>query len=343
MSKENSESASDQECENIRVLPEREIWVDLLRVVTIFFILVFHMRSAAPDKLLWNYVVTPGLIFFLFFMGYFTRWNDSESILWRWKWVTLSYMLWGTISLFVNLPAIIFIAENEAILNVGHLRIWAKRGLTAWCTGGVNWAFWFLGAMFAFYSALGGIILIRKGGHLRLAGISCIVFIVMLVGIPVIGCPFIGAFYIPLIGMLIRPYCDIKTLTYWVGMLSFPCLLIFVVLYTYTYIVKDYPVEQFPFWQLSGFLGLCGLGIMVAHNFPRVAKSVARLAPAMFFVFISHMLFLYNPVFALLGLPIPVCCLVATMYILVVYAFLRLLNNRLPRFLLLINCGCAVR
>ncbi len=323
----------------------RLVWIDFLRVIGIFLIIVFHATCGAKDMKQHAFncaVVVPALFFFLFFLGYFTSWANSQKIMQRWKWVFISYMLWGLISAALGRWDYFFgIRHCEQLLEI---KTWWNIFYKFMMQGKPsmdNWSFWFLRAMLAFYSVLGSIILLRDHGCKSIKGILgalCLTALPIMLATPFKATWESCSFYIPLLGMLLRERCDLDTLARWIMRLGIPALIAHVVV-SYVLVTTDRNLWRFVIWTIPGFLAFCAAGIGFTRLFPRIARWVAQAAPAVFIIFIGHMMLIINPLWNLRRIDHLHACGLALAALVGLYIMACGLNYCCPLLLQALNCG----
>ncbi len=284
----------------VKTASQRMVWVDVARVIACMLIVANHMSfySSQLYRWIWAEFLAGRTPFFLLVAGYFVGAGafgplEGRRLLWQRSWFLLRpYLIWGVVAVF----AIGWSPYNENYALYTPLYAWfnGDAGVSFWqalaafgrCLGiaghPADAPMWFLRDILI-YTALAPL-LNRLGSYLLWVGLLMLSLNYFALDLANHNYPIANSLGFFLVGMFFSrfplPYLTLLVRKHAVAF--FAATLVLTVWLVYH---RD---QHNSMLIAMGMLGLMSMAILMTEWFPRLAKCVAGMAPACFFIFGTH-------------------------------------------------------
>lgn len=279
----------------------RMVWVDVARVVACILIIANHMAfySAELYRWIWVEFLAARTPFFLLVAGYFVgcgtfgSLEDGRFFLWKRSWFLLRpYLVWGIVSIVLigwsplHEYAASYRPLYEWIRGEAGSSFWPALAAFGRCLGiaghPVDAPMWFLRDIIIYTTVAP--LLYRLKDYLLWVGLMMLSLNYFALDLVDHDYPIANSLGFFMLGMFISRF-SLPFLTEAVRRYAVPFLLATLVL---TWWLVEHRDQHNSMLIALGMLGLMSLAILFTEWFPRVAKWVAGLAPACFFIFGTH-------------------------------------------------------
>lgn len=341
-------------------MPKRITWIDFCRIYTAFFVIVRHVDRWYVGVPTINYLADlfnyRSLIFFFFLIsGWFShrpaagQWVDGK----RARQLAVPYVFWCLVGFFIAYSTAA--CSGDWSWLTPH-KLAAELGLTSWC----YWEFsnvplWFLRTLIilAFFAP----VLHRLSSKLLVVLVifcfagsdvlcdadeeACLsrdcaahaqAWLPFRLYESVLACGFFS------LGLLLRRHLSAEQLTAFLTRHAWAPIAAALLLLPYVLWWSFYPPVQSSSLVLLGVLTTMSIGCLTAKYLPRVCAAVASLAPAAFFIYVTHYPILGAIRYTLTGswhgsLPVALCYILPFLILLISLALFYPLKKLFPRFM----------